>query len=726
MTEREFYNGTVAYNLNGFYLNKRYYDNASWTGTKKSYYYLKADADGNLSSTPATGYYPDAYAYYPLSATTKLYGYVEDRYADGDFIYAGGTIPETVDARLRTEAVNTGNSITNVMTYDPIWPDDYLFFGQKLTYGYDGYDENYQSGHEELPSHIVKSSGRLPLSDQSNRVYRAPAYYGSMDMGVVHFNPWAYLAAKSAKKTPTDENLSPAYPDMTAVDFAGHNDNKWALGTVSDGFPVGSPAFYPPLLDDDGLVGVANNGETPNLLVYAPAETAANEGDYANKKTYDVLTEYFVDEAFSKYGENNTDYYDDGNTYGRVAVANTSSIRGHLVQSSLTTATDHLLIDKQDFNCPIGYTFGSGYRMWYQRTPDNYVTSSWSNDATPKRTTKGWEGVSLPFEAAIVTTQDKGEITHFYKGSATGHEYWLRQFEGGALSSENTGVFEATFNPLAAGKNTKNYLNTFLWDYYYSKDSYQDKNTDEYQKQYYSSDYLADNYPVGNYPYNAAGTPYIVGFPGSTYYEFDLSGTWTPRNRYNNQTIASPGKQTITFASETGAEIGISDTELSNATKNGYTFKPSYKNKEFAAGTTGVYTLKSDGSCYEVIPAAAEGVKPMAVAAFRPYFTVEGSNAARQTRSIVFTNSSDESLEPHANHSDDGPGTLYIGPGRHKIVVSSKLKAKATVQIFNAAGIVVTTFDIEPGETIETQIISRGVYIVRTTDGQHQKKLAVR
>ena len=26
MTEQEFYNGTVAYNLNGFYLNKRYHD----------------------------------------------------------------------------------------------------------------------------------------------------------------------------------------------------------------------------------------------------------------------------------------------------------------------------------------------------------------------------------------------------------------------------------------------------------------------------------------------------------------------------------------------------------------------------------------------------------------------------------------------------------------------------------------------------------------------------
>ena len=44
--------------------------------------------------------------------------------------------------------------------------------------------------------------------------------------------------------------------------------------------------------------------------------------------------------------------------------------------------------------------------MWYQRNPDLFVDL-----------TKGWETVSLPFTAELVTTQDKGEITHFYSGS---------------------------------------------------------------------------------------------------------------------------------------------------------------------------------------------------------------------------------------------------------------------------------------------------------------------
>ena len=48
-----------------------------------------------------------------------------------------------------------------------------------------------------------------------------------------------------------------------------------------------------------------------------------------------------------------------------------------------------------------------------------------------------WSTVSLPFTAELVSTQDKGEITHFYSGSPsvdengtkTGHEYWLSEYQ---------------------------------------------------------------------------------------------------------------------------------------------------------------------------------------------------------------------------------------------------------------------------------------------------------
>ena len=111
-------------------------------------------------------------------------------------------------------------------------------------------------------------------------------------MSVAHFNPWANLVAYSKPINPADTNLRPAYPNMTAIDFAGHND--FLLGTSSYKLGLNNGYFYQPLLDDDGLSSIANRGETPNLLVYAPASTA-------NAKTYNVLTGYFIDPTYSDY-----------------------------------------------------------------------------------------------------------------------------------------------------------------------------------------------------------------------------------------------------------------------------------------------------------------------------------------------------------------------------------------------------------------------------------------
>ena len=277
-----FYNGEVAYDLNNFYLNKRYYDGIGQTeGTP--YHYLKPDANGELTNT--TGYYP---AYTVDVAPYGNIGYVEDRFKDGDFRFAGGVIPNAEDERHWVETVTTEGQTKDEDRYSPIWPDDYIFFGQKLTFG-------WAATHQEVPTAVVRDGGRLSLDTDANRVYRAPAYYRNNTMSVVHFNPNAYLAAKEKL---TDEQIEnhvvarDAYPGMTAIDFAGHADATIALGKSGTW-------FYPPLLDDDGLTGITNCDETRNLLVYAPAETAKN--GYANKKTYDVLNGYFTEPAFDTY-----------------------------------------------------------------------------------------------------------------------------------------------------------------------------------------------------------------------------------------------------------------------------------------------------------------------------------------------------------------------------------------------------------------------------------------
>jgi len=701
MPAAAFNNGTVAYDLNGFYLFKRYNDKKTSSGTEYTYYAINKE-DGTLTA-PQTQHYA-ANAEYCSSGVNGAYlngGYVEDRFADGDFRYADGVIPETEDQRTLVDA--DGNS-----HFYPIWPDDYIYFGQMLTYNW-----NNQRPHESVPSRIVKNSSRLPNTDESNRVYRAPAYYQSKTMDVAHFNPAVNLVAYSKPKNSNDTDLTPAYPNMTAIDFAGHNDTEYKQG-LHDNF------FYQPLLDDDGLQSITNRDETNNLLVYAPLNTAT-EG-YANAKTYDVLTGHFTDPAYA-------DSYLGGD-YRRVNIsAGASSVNGHLVQAILTdgkpTATsDHLLIDKQDFNCPISYTFAEGKRMWYQRNPDLYVDF-----------TMGWETVSLPFTAELVSTQDKGEITHFYSGSPTvdgsdngvkiGHEYWLREYKGGAIDTNDATVFKSTFNYPDADERfeTKTVDNTFLWDYYYSKNGESpnagpDANADTYQTQTY---YKSPRTPLEQYPLVATAQPYIIGFPGKTYYEFDLSGEWTAKNTAT-PAPAQLDKQTISFVSNPGITIGVSDDELNAVTaETNYSFMPNYMSKKVVG-----YLMNTDGNSFDVTQTGGSATVP-----FRPYFVAAASPspspAPRRAavKSIVF-DSSDSSFAIGDDPSDELAGELTFSTKPRKLVVTSSMRQPADVRIYSVSGQSIAAFTIQTGETIETDIPIAGVYVVRAANGRYTKKFALK
>ena len=531
-------------------------------------------------------------------------------------------------------------------------------------------------------------------------------------MSFIHFNPQAYLAQKSSDGT------KKVYPGLTAIDFAGHYDTHtpsgpkaYELGLNDDG------KFYAPLLDDNGLTGITNCDETKNLLVYAPSETPEDEHAYANKATYDVLTAYFTDPAYS-------DYYDNSKNYRLVADATsvTSSIYGHLVMDKKIAKGDHLLVDKEDFNCPIAYTFDGSHRMWYQRTPEDqeYVDR-----------TKGWQGISIPFTAELVTTSDKGEITHFYSGSATsannpeakiGHEYWLREFNNISVVPESDPEqAKASFlYPTATGSG-KTVTNHFLWDYYYEKSGRKDKNSDIYQE------YYRNDRPYASYPLLTGGTPYIIGFPGKTYYEFDLSGNFTAQNTYAS--IDKLGKQTITFASNTGVGIRVSDDENSDVsmsltegvTKNyTFTFHRNYMTKNLG---TSEYALKADGSQFDKV--TAEGGSAVSGGAtaipFRPYFTATAVTPSPSPKMapehIVFGNGY-SGLEEEPISTLDGDLKIYVQG--HKIVATSHLTEATTVRIINVSGTTISNFVIQPGETRETPVNAEGVYIA------NKKKLLVK
>ena len=677
-----FYNGEVAYNLNGFYLGKRYYDQTQTSGSR--YGFLRVDADGQLPTTQEYAYYPADYAIYPLAASVPVRGYVEDRYYDGDFIYAGGTVPETRDQRYRENSSGAG--------YFPIWPDDYIYFGQKLNYG-------YVTGrtHQDTPARINKeSSGRLTtVSADINRVYRAPAYFRSHEMGVAHYNPYAVFAQKSADGNHT------AYPGMTAIDFTGSN------GDLSGGYKQGwqSGHFFPPLLDHAGLEDLRNADLTKNWLVYTPAATA-NENDAAST-TNTVVTEYLHDVA---YNEVNT-------TYRNVGRRDETSIYGHAVVqngSNFKAPNDHFLVDKQDFNAPIPYTFADDKRMYYQRRPDTYVDIN-----------KGWESVSLPFEAELVTTNGKGEISHFYGDSRRGHEYWLREYRdisGVDAEQKATAVF--TY-PAAVNGNEKEYRNTYLWDHYYSANDRDDVHHDDYQEGDINGIYYSTPHTYTGYAYLQPATPYIIGFPGSRYYEFDLSGSFDPE--HTAEPVPSHvAVQTITFASNPGISIAVSDTELEQGkvTHNGYTFWPNYL--EGAVPTDGFLMASDGGSYLKTTDEQTEAEKT--VLPFRTYFTVPASSGIKRARQIIFSgeNSSLYGEEGDMNGHDDATGRLIVRTKPGYILVTSTLTEETSVHVVTATGITLGNFRIAPGETKETQTGMPGVYIVTADSIHFNKKVIVK
>jgi hypothetical protein len=696
-----FYNGEVAYDLNGFYLFKRYCDHQDLS--TYGYKYQQEDQNGVLQLKD--GYYESQAGPYLLNDKEGHYVgcYVENRYADGDFIYSNGTLPESTDIRYRTVTTGTGENEITTTYIAPIWPDDYLFFGQALNYGQiQGYT------HDSQPSSIKKGSDtRLLTTVDGNRVYRAPAYFGNSEKKVAHFNPYAVFA----RTDKTNANIV-GFKGMTAIDFTGYGDGAYAY-SLSDG------QFYPPLLDDDGLTRFVNVDLTKNLLVYSGTSTSAAA------KTDGVVSSYLHD---YEYVEKNSYYH---NVEEVELLSNT--FNGHWVQKvddDYVAQRDHLLVDKpgviNDFNAPIAYHFADGKRMWYERMPDNYVTLDIETGKT-----KGWEGFSLPFNVEIVTTPDKGELTHFYdyEDNSKGHEYWLRDFTGANGIVEDN--LQANFTYPRAGTADKAYTNTFLWDYYYSWNEYDDKNRDHYQDTYYkgNEDHLVNTYH--NYPRSQAGKPYLAGFPGETYYEFDLSGSFDAKNRnaLNNlpdhPAPAKLSKQTIIFASAPGASIGVSDRELAavKITNEGYNYLycPTYASKELPKDS---FMLSSDGSKYQRLTEAAT------VKAFRPYFvkTVASSQTRGEStsvNSIIFSNET-SSMSTSALQPTNRNENLLVKAARKKIIVESQLHEEAEVRIVTPAGITLSAYMIEPGETVVTRVENGGVYIVYAADGRYVKKLIVK
>ena len=377
---------------------------------------------------------------------------------------------------------------------------------------------------------------------------------------------------------------------------------------------------------------------------------------------------------------------------------NNTDVRGHLVtkqNSNYIALTDQFLVDRENFNVPIAYEFAEGKRMWYQRTPDRFAEG---NNA-------GWDIICLPFTAQLVTTHQKGEITHFYGNSTTNHEYWLRQLSEVTTTTEgDASTTTAAFTRPAAGNTDYTATNKFLFEKFYEYNGEDnainnDPNGEDYHNYYNSARTFA------NYAYLTANTPYIISFPGAYYKEFDMSGT-------NDSPIMQLDPQVVTMVSEAGATIGVTDdvTDDRTATANGYSLVGTFQTEDIADG----YLINATGNAFE--KAHSSQLTAQSSLPFRGYL-VKTPSQSSAPKFIMIGGEVESVEEPE---EDITSGELIIYGVKGGICIESTLENEKSLTIYRTSGQMVSRINVFPMTKEVFPVPSPGLYII------NNKKIMVR
>lgn len=381
------------------------------------------------------------------------------------------------------------------------------------------------------------------------------------------------------------------------------------------------------------------DGVTRNLLVYtAKGTTAANEAA-------DVVSKALA----------------------YTATLPEAGIRGHHITKNGQTWNAEMLhlVDKQTFNAPIAFNVTG--KSWYVRNPE-------TETGYVEKVGAGWESICLPFavdkstlstgiqmynESTGAASQLVKDITFFYGTPADGttvannnntlrHHYWFREL---ASVAGNQAAFSRPASAITAGG-------------------------------------------------FKAYTPYIVSFPGSRYYEFDMTG------------------QTVTFSNAGGATIAVTDDAIATVTKNGAAYHAAFANEE---GTAGKYAIEVGGAD-DVQGIKFEKNQP--IYAFRGYMTGSSSSAKAMASSFndaIYISTdirSIESLNEDENSADiEGEYLRVYDAEGHSIGVESSYETKLSV--YTAAGQLVRILDVRPGNS-KYSGFAPGIYII------NEKKLYIR
>ncbi len=690
--------GQVAYNLNRFYLKKRY---NKATGTD----------DGDIVA-PLKDIYDDGsyrYAHWQSRPTSEAqrtaevpnyHDYLGIRYPISETEYTGtitGKEASMHDAAHKIDTSRAADADGNLiydeygllkegMTFDhyePIFPTDYLFFGQDLAYG---------SQEDPWPHAIA----------ETKRVYRASGFYGSkMDYGF-HFNEKAYAVQ----------------PTLTGIDFAGISDSNHNNGEYKiddEGYADDYKIWYAPALD------LPDAYATPSVENHGiKSFTTSTREQTSTVDLGDTYEQGLVSRNLLIYRKPDLGLFND---WKEQETNNSLNIFGHVIDFDGTDASTEYfqLVDKEDFNCPLAFDVTE--KIWYERAPEVFATKD----------SDGWDGLCLPFTVRKVygvadgdAMYDRGELSHFY-GAEVGkenveisHEYWLRKF---TKVDKDKAYFARPgsnddSNAQEKQLSTYHYSNTYFTDLYgidYNKDA-------DHLAQESAKGYTKEGIDFGSYPMITAGYPYIVSYPGERYYEFDCSGEF-----YANKFKAAAVPQIITYAWEREASgstsLYASSTDLATAAKqripvtdNGYeparfvhdpyTHTGTYMHKE---ATSHLRLLDpnedTNGATFERTSGYGNVILP-----FRSYMI--GKDSKDETI-YISSRGAEEEIEPG---EDDGDAfsELRIWADGSELVVESPYEEPFHLTVYNIKGQAVRMISVEPGEN-RYHGFSPAFYLVHTT-----------
>ena len=543
--------------------------------------------------------------------------------------------------------------------------NDYLIFGQGL-----------DVTAEELPSRITSTMNMMA----ANRVWRAGGFYGSkLDEG------FYYNALDNISTMVHD-------PRLTAVDFSSYRDGKITAGSYYKGMSSvgGDPTelqnvFYAPTKDtpSDAVgertywgFGIGNENVTKNLLVYTKASTNISN---------------IVNTADDRY----------------VATTPEEDIKFHqVVVSGEITTTDSRraqasllhLVDKEDFNAPI--TFGAD-TAWYVRNPEietGYV----------EKAGEGWESITLPYTVRYTTLSSHTDelesgINQYYdyKDTPANERNTLKErltnlsffygAQGNENSEENPGIIGQHYwlrGIDVMKRDGAKVMANFVRPQY----SIRDEETDHEAFKAY--------------------TPFVVSFPGSRFYEFDMTG------------------QSLVFGASATSVAVTDDAVLANAktvtldSVANYTYKGAFANDK--SSSKYAIALKSDAADEDEATATLGDrfTANAPIYPFRAYMTSAAASAPAKAgyqnfqenneAEVIYISALGISLEdkgieePETEDVIESDG-LRIYPSGKRIVVESTYDT--TLNVYSAGGQLVRVLDVRRGTSIYSGFAS-GIYLI--------------